>query len=555
MALGGDSRSNKRRTVRRTLAVVALLVGVLSIGAASAQADYLGHIRDVLRKRSPGTEGEVWWLRHGNVLPGPSAGVPQGWLLQTPNCWGQTECTQPPPGGRAFLTKLEQMVAFAKKSVDIADLGKLSFLHDGYPDGAFFKAIEAGLKRGHKEHPDQVPLVRFLIGVHPPTVPSPAPSINTLKREVGDWVRVEVGYMRTRLFSWNHAKVVDADSKEAIVGGMNYWAGDYLATRHPVNDVSMWVQGPVAGDVSKFMNTMWRWTCEHRFIPFNGVGVQMFNTGGFFNSQCVDDISTNGPPPDEKRGVNIMVVGKLGHGIPVPGQNHDKESTPFTRPKLSGNTCNPQQAKDDNKDVNNKRDYEYRNPGETALRTLISDAKSSIFISQQDLLSCLPKPAVATEAKFDERVFAALARKVVEGVPIKIVLSADRGGDYSNGWQAANVGQVLLEMVQRNEGLSEGDARRRICQDVGLANIRNSANADKWGDGTKFYNHAKVVAVDDRAFYIGSGNLYPSGLQELGFIVEDPTAAAQLKSWYLDPMWTNSRPGARIDPQTGHCDF
>jgi phosphatidylserine/phosphatidylglycerophosphate/cardiolipin synthase-like enzyme len=108
-------------------------------------------------------------------------------------------------------------------------------------------------------------------------------------------------------------------------------------------------------------------------------------------------------------------------------------------------------------------------------------------------------------------------------------------------------------MLQKKEGLSEAAAREKLCKDVGLTTIRNDANAATWKDGTPFYNHAKLVAVDDQAFYIGSGNLYPSGLQELGFIVEDHSAGAHLKKAYLDPLWNNSRPAALIDPGRGVC--
>jgi phosphatidylserine/phosphatidylglycerophosphate/cardiolipin synthase-like enzyme len=335
---------------------------------------------------------------------------------------------------------------------------------------------------------------------------------------------------------------------------MNYWSSDYLATSHPTNDISMWVKGPVASDVSRFTNLLWKYTCDNRLIPYNGVTVRLYNTGGsfpFYN--CVNNVSTDLPPPDPN-GAAIMVVGKLGYGIDVPGHS-GQQSAPIDRPKLSGNTCNATQASDDNKDVNTQRDYEYRNPGETALRALLATAKQSIFISQQDLLSCLPKPFAATEAKFDERVFATLAQKIHAGIPIKIVLS-NPGGDYSNGWDPKDVAQVLMQMLQKNEGLDQATARQSLCQDVGLTTIRNNSASATWKDGKRFYNHAKLVSVDDQAFYIGSGNLYPSALQELGMIVEDGTAGARLKSAYLDPLWANSRAGALIDPAANTCgDF
>ena len=91
----------KERGLVRLLAAVVMVVCVLSVGAANAaagDAPYLEKIASVLRQRSPGTEGNVWWLRDGNELPTPTASSP-GWLLQTLNCWGQNPCSKPPNFG------------------------------------------------------------------------------------------------------------------------------------------------------------------------------------------------------------------------------------------------------------------------------------------------------------------------------------------------------------------------------------------------------------------------------------------------------------------------
>jgi phosphatidylserine/phosphatidylglycerophosphate/cardiolipin synthase-like enzyme len=186
---------------------------------------------------------------------------------------------------------------------------------------------------------------------------------------------------------------------------------------------------------------------------------------------------------------------------------------------------------------------------------LIASAKHSIFISQQDLLSCLPTKATPTEAKFDERAIAALANRIKAGIPVKIVVSPKVGGGYSNGWTLQDVADVLVGALEKDEGLSEAAAKGKVCQGVGLASIRNAVFAANWRDKKSFTNHAKVVAVDDQAFYIGSGNLYPGGLQELGLIVDDRQVAAHFKKAYLDPLWTNSRLDALIDPQKRVCPW
>src|SRR5205807_9223101 len=106
-------------------------------------------------------------------------------------------------------------------------------------------------------------------------IPDPKAFATALRNRVGTWVKVQSGYMRSAIYSWNHSKVLDVDGREAIVGGMNYWASDYLASTHPTNDVSMLVSGPAAADVSRFTDVLWGYTCDHQRDA--GVSVHLFN--------------------------------------------------------------------------------------------------------------------------------------------------------------------------------------------------------------------------------------------------------------------------------------
>jgi hypothetical protein len=51
----------------------------------------------------------------------------------------------------------------------------------------------------------------------------------------------------------------------------------------------------------------------------------------------------------------------------------------------------------------------------------------------------------------------------------------------------------------------------------------------------------------------GGKDLYPAGLQELGFIVDNSGAGYELKTRYADPLWKYSSEDAFIDPQRGVC--
>jgi hypothetical protein len=67
--------------------------------------------------------------------------------------------------------------------------------------------------------------------------------------------------------------------------------------------------------------------------------------------------------------------------------------------------------------------------------------------------------------------------------------------------------------------------------------------------GERVANHAKLVAVDDAAFCIGSQSLYPGRLQELGMMVEGGAASAELRL-----VWDWSQRDALMNPGTKKCD-
>ena len=61
--------------------------------------------------------------------------------------------------------------------------------------------------------------------------------------------------------------------------------------------------------------------------------------------------------------------------------------------------------------------------------------------------------------------------------------------------------------------------------------------------------------IDERAFYIGSENLYPATLQEFGYIVEDKAAVAELRRSYWDKAWRWSRAVAISGDDAPTCMF
>lgn len=477
----------------------------------------------------------MWERTAGNRL---GSSVPGGadWLLQTPGCWGDAACADR-PGTRRLLDKMRQDIAGARETVDISTLAP-------FPDGGYQDAIVAGLKeaagRGGRLR------VRILVGAAPIYHATVIPSsyrdelLARLGPDVAGRISLNVASMTTSktAFSWNHSKLVVVDGASVITGGVNSWKGDYLETSHPVSDVDLALTGPAAGSAVRYLDTLWEWTCRNKG---NWASVWFAASPG---ADCMSSLP--GPAVPAGGGdVPALAVGGLGVGI--------RESDPVSsfRPVLPA-AADTRCGIGIHDRTNADRDYDTVNPEESALRALVSSAASHIEISQQDVhATCPPLP------RYDVRLYDALAAKLVSGVKVRIVVSdpANRGtvgsGGYSQIKSLSEVGDALRGRLTVLTG-DGGRARAAMCENLQLATFRAS-DRPTWADGKPYAQHHKLVSVDGSAFYIGSKNLYPSWLQDFGYVVESPAAAAQLKSDLLDPQWRYSQATATYDYARGLC--
>ena len=76
-----------------------------------------------------------------------------------------------------------------------------------------------------------------------------------------------------------------------------------------------------------------------------------------------------------------------------------------------------------------------------------------------------------------------------------------------------------------------------------------------WPNNRLIAVHAKFWMVDDRVFYIGSENFYPSNLEEFGYIVEDAAASAQVRADLWDHAWEWSQRAAHSGSEARSCVF
>ncbi|MCB5181713.1 phospholipase D-like domain-containing protein [Streptomyces antimicrobicus] len=536
----------------RHAAVPALALALTLLPASGALAapanpspgstPYLDAVEQTLRQVSPGLEGRVWERTAGNRL---DASAPGGadWLLQTPGCWGDATCAGR-PGTERLLAKTTQNISQARRSVDISTLAP-------FPDGAFQDAIVAGLKAsvqsGHRLD------VRILVGAAPVYHSTVVPSKyrDELVAKLGPaaaGVNLNVASMTTSrtAFSWNHSKLLVVDGTSVITGGINSWKGDYLQTSHPVADVDLALTGPAAGSAGAYLDTLWDWTCRNRsswtsvwFASSNGAGCMPTLPR---EAAPAAGTATGGGAGD---GVAVVAVGGLGVGI----ADRDPASTfAPVLPTAPDTRCVVGLHDNTNAD----RDYDTVNPEESALRSLVAGATRHVEISQQDMnATCPPLP------RYDIRLYDTLAAKLAAGVKVRIVVSdpANRGTVGSGGYSQIKSLNEISDVLRNRLNVLTGDAgatRTAMCSNLQLASFRSSERP-QWADGHAYAQHHKLVSVDGSAFYIGSKNLYPSWLQDFGYVVESPAAAGQLAEGLLAPQWRFSRAAATYDYERGVC--
>jgi phosphatidylserine/phosphatidylglycerophosphate/cardiolipin synthase-like enzyme len=473
-------------------------------------------IEHALMLRNPQDLNRAWTVTQGNALSGD-------WLLQMPrmNTWGMTsiagpracsgagcvpdfglatctsdaECgggpctelaaTKPSDAAAALrvctghsdavLDEIYDLITSARSFVDITTLSP--------PTGRFLATIRNALDTLAQRTTGAVG-VRVLVG----DVINAKPDIQRLFQDLtrdltpSAQISLSVGAHRESLATWNHSKIIAVDGREAILGGMNLWSDHYL-DENPVHDVSVHLRGPIATSAQIFANELWAQPCgDAKIVGLRGNG-------------CPRPFV---PAPVAAAGnVQIMGVGRLGIGQ-SNGFNHD--------------------------------------PSDTALVTLMSAAQSTIRISQQDIGSIrLIGGGTLPEAYMDAWIMAA-----ARGVTVDVVVSnqGSFGGNgttdadsYSNGW---SLNELSTGLMRRAAQILPGhDAE--ICQRVHFSNVRSSTAAT-WPNGRPLANHAKVVIVDEQAFYVGSQNLYEADLAEYGVIVDDAAATRQFVADYWSKL-------------------
>jgi len=507
---------------------------------APTATPYTDFVADAIRamERRTGSdtsEGILWNVTDGNALPG--LGTDEApWVIRTQDAWGDKQ----PNGSRAvqqhMLDTISDIIAGAKHVVDISSLAHLA-------DGGFLDAIKEGARRadeaGHR------PVIRLLWGradsFYPiadgnallekfqKEVQAAAPNLIVVATLMADFSLAPVK------FSWNHSKIVAADGQVAFVGGINMWDKDYLQSKDPITDVGVVVQGPAAADPQKFLDVLWRHAYADS-LPVRLLDLWQTKIVATPDIDLTKYLSIAPERGSAVGGVRVMAVGRAafiadqfiatgrvsGRNIDNPVSAADQKVANWwvTATPINGPTTFP-----------GRNTWDGNNPSDTALRALIDSAKTSVIVSQQSMEYAQP---VSDIPAYDVRLFDALARKVLSGVSVTIIVSSDdrKSNDYRGrpDWTT----DVMLSRMTTLAG-SRAAAVAAASRSLIVAPFRYS-DASRWPDtnvGPGLHN--KVIEVDDRAIYVGSQNAYPDEQQEYGYIIEDRAAVADFERVHLGP--------------------
>jgi phosphatidylserine/phosphatidylglycerophosphate/cardiolipin synthase-like enzyme len=433
-------------------------------------------------------------LTNDNTLSG-------SWIAQTPNVWGKDSSEVKVNAGIYIAKDIKTLISGAEHFVDITTLSP-------FPDDSFHTAILEGLTNVAKSGREVT--VRILAG-WPETstfegVNSYLNSFaNPISKIENNKLKIYVAAQRNSLINWNHSKIVAVDGKAVLIGGENLWTNDYLEAT-PVHDLNLLIRGSAAYYCQQFASLLWQDVCNYSdiWMPWSWESGQKID-----QRNCLDATNFDKPTGDGR--VSVLGVGRYG--------------------KLKDNT---------NANIQ---------PSDYLMALTLNSSKRSIRIAQQDL-------AFIGGLYWDEGM-KAIANAITNDVDVYIVLSDDGSRVGFNPYSTVSLKKTadkLRTYVEAQSNKKGNELNNLLCKKLHLATLRFGPS-DEWPNGITFANHSKFFMVDDKVFYVGSSNLYPSDLTEYGVFISDPTAISQMKSEYWDQLWKYSSRVAISGSEVQDCYF
>lgn len=196
-----------------------------------------------------------------------------------------------------------------------------------------------------------------------------------------------------------------------------------------------------------------------------------------------------------------------------------------------------------------------------AFVAMFDAAKTSMHFALQDLgpitLPNVPGPVAVPSCGWPEEYLSAIGRAIYErDVKVDIALSnpgSVPGGLkptealYGNGWSCADVASEIIQTIlDQYDGVDETTLRQIVKKNLRISYIRQ-VQGNKWQNGGTMGFHAKHFIIDDRAYYIGSQNLYKADLAEWGVLIDNEQQTKKCMQEYWNPMWQASYTPADCD--------
>ncbi|APR77024.1 Hypothetical protein A7982_02371 [Minicystis rosea] len=475
-------------------------------------------VQDRVGRKVP-AGGAMFGLANGNLIG------KDGYLWDTPHGNWTGSPSVEPGHSDAFPAQIEEVISGATKFIDIATMK--------VPTGKFWAAIKDGLKavaKAKREVTARI-LIGFPMRYHPPNLWDQLKEIGEALREHPGYVTVDLGIYRyytiqTYPEGWNHAKLIAVDGEVLITGGHNLWDEDYLGLS-PVFDLSLKLEGPIARGGHAFANGLWSFVTQHNRTPHT------------YSHRLKPDLSiTNDPPAqaalptaDPVGRIDAMWVAEPGRGVFRTNTGEEfRESTmmiAFLAALETASHCRISQQSFGSFPVEWKGP-----PPQFSIRK--SDQFPYAFIYH--------RAPNGSGFEYNLSLVDALATFLVRNHEkkrvLEILMSPPDGGRYSNGEADAGILDVVAYRMKTHDRFRNATKEELVAQlnkQVWLnwpAITGSSGPIRIWtANGKAMANHSKFWMVDERIFYVGSENMYPTvateglvyaegGLQEFGIIAE-----------------------------------
>lgn len=488
-------------------------------------AKYLSYIGQaanaVLEKKHGKFWHKLWNVTSGKVI---------GEVHQTPHLKVSWVNNQDPPTDHDnwFPENMSRIMSKTQVWCDITSLGP--------PDGRFMEAFQRALKVIAKTASDgRDPIIIRMMFGNIVGMPVNCDALITSLTEglaADANIQLWVGAWRKGV-SWNHSKIIAVDGQYLHNGGHNLWDPHYLSF-DPVHDLSMEAEGRVAQDGHLYANEQWAFVEQEQ---------------GTLIGKVVSSLPDNMPMMLQTR----VTISEWPEGIDEFPPNFTKAVVPRVQ-KVAGSVpmitmgrygCMKHNAR----------------PSDEAFVAMFDSAKTIIHCALQDLgpitLPGLPGPVAVPGCGWPKEYLSAFGRAIWDrDVDIEIALSnpgSVPGGLsptealYGNGWTCADVAAEVIKTIQEQYlDVNLEDLTDAVNRNLRVCYIKQRQGGE-WNDKKTMGMHAKHFIIDDRAYYIGSQNLYVCDLAEWGIVIDDPAQTKKCMDEYWNPLWAASFTGTDCD--------